>query len=77
MFYLDCYSGSYDKHCRENNTNEATDLTWWSQNCTKIGEICIRTGFEPHNGTHCMDNGIPVNWYTNVTRILASEEFFK
>lgn len=71
-----CYSGSYDKECRRNNTGVAEDKTWWLRKCMEIGEICIRTKFAPHNGTHCLDGTEPVNWYTNVTRILAAEEYF-
>ncbi|KAJ2952014.1 hypothetical protein O0L34_g4274 [Tuta absoluta] len=73
-----CYSGSYDSACRVNNTGQASDLTYFRRNCTTIGEICTITGFQPYNGTHCWveGNSTVIPWYKNVTRVLASEEYY-
>ncbi|XP_049870093.1 sodium- and chloride-dependent glycine transporter 1-like isoform X1 [Pectinophora gossypiella] len=71
-----CYSGSYDKGCRENNTGAMTDRTFFRRTCVSIGEICTITNFQPLNGTHCLNNTEPIVWYTGVTRTLASEEYY-
>ncbi|XP_075971849.1 sodium- and chloride-dependent glycine transporter 1-like [Anticarsia gemmatalis] len=71
-----CYSGEYDRLCRENNTGAVTDLTYYLRRCVAIGDICIDTGFEPYNGLYCLNGTETVPWYTNVTRTLASEEYY-
>ncbi|KAG7308273.1 hypothetical protein JYU34_006958 [Plutella xylostella] len=71
-----CYSGSYDKDCRVNNTGSSSDLTFYLKTCMSVGDICVMSGREPLNGTHCDLDGEPVNWYSNITRVLASEEYY-
>nr|XP_026484287.1 sodium- and chloride-dependent glycine transporter 1-like [Vanessa tameamea] len=71
-----CYSGSYDKECRMNNTGESSDLTYYLRKCMSIDEICRMTGFEPYDGKYCWNGNETVPWYTNVTRRLASEEYY-
>ncbi|XP_045446709.1 sodium- and chloride-dependent glycine transporter 1-like [Melitaea cinxia] len=73
---INCFSGSYDQKCRENNTGDATDLTFYMRHCMSIGNICEITGYQPYDGNYCWDGNETVPWYTNVTRILASEEYF-
>ncbi|XP_026737204.1 creatine transporter-like [Trichoplusia ni] len=72
-----CYSGEYDKACRENNTGAASDLTYYMRQCMSIGQICMDTGFLPYDGNYCMNVTETVPWYSNATRILASEEYYK
>ncbi|KAF9409986.1 hypothetical protein HW555_010805 [Spodoptera exigua] len=71
-----CYSGKYDNHCRENNTGAASDLTYYLRKCISIGDICELTGFQPYDGTQCLNGTEPIPWYTNANRILASEEYY-
>ncbi|CAH0605739.1 unnamed protein product [Chrysodeixis includens] len=71
-----CYSGEYDRTCRENNTGAATDLTYYLRQCMSIGQICTDTGFLPYDGNFCMNVTETVPWYSNATRILASEEYY-
>ncbi|XP_022130715.2 sodium- and chloride-dependent glycine transporter 2 [Pieris rapae] len=71
-----CYSGEYDSRCRENNTGSAADLTYYMRKCMSIEDICIMTGYKPYNDKYCMDGSETVPWYTNATRILASEEYY-
>ncbi|KAL0832993.1 hypothetical protein ABMA28_001116 [Loxostege sticticalis] len=73
---LNCYSGAYDKACREQNFTGIETLTYFRRNCTAIGEICLGNGFQPLNATHCLDGTDVIPWYTNVTRTLASEQYF-
>lgn len=77
IFLKDCFSGSYDLKCRENNTGDATDLTFYMKHCMSIGNICEMTGYQPYDGKYCWDGTETVPWYTNATRTLASEEYFK
>ncbi|XP_013184652.2 sodium- and chloride-dependent glycine transporter 1 isoform X1 [Amyelois transitella] len=71
-----CYSGTYDKDCRSRNYTGVETQTFFMRQCVSIGEICTITGFQPGNETHCLDGGQPILWYTNVTRVLASEEYY-
>ncbi|XP_073943260.1 sodium- and chloride-dependent glycine transporter 1-like [Choristoneura fumiferana] len=75
---LACYSGSYDQACRllGNNSGLATDLTYFERDCVAIGDVCIRSGFQPYDGRHCLDGDDLVPWYSNITRILAAEEYY-
>lgn len=75
--FLVCYSGEYDKACRVNNTGNWTDQTYYLRQCMTIGEICTTTGFEPFDGQFCWDGTQTIPWYTNVTRTLAAEEYYK
>lgn len=72
-----CYSGVYDQDCRINNTGESTDLTFYLKKCQSIGDICTMTGFKPYDGKYCLDGSEQIPWYTNVTRTLAAEEYYK
>lgn len=45
--------------------------------CMSIGEICERSGFEPLDDKYCLDGNDQVPWYSNITRVLASEEYYK
>ncbi|XP_028044072.1 sodium- and chloride-dependent glycine transporter 1-like [Bombyx mandarina] len=71
-----CYSGEYDRVCRENNTGNYTDLTFFMRQCMSIGEICERSGFGPLDDKYCLDGIDQVPWYSNITRVLASEEYY-
>ncbi|KAG6453582.1 sodium- and chloride-dependent glycine transporter 1 [Manduca sexta] len=71
-----CYSGEYDQRCRENNTGAATDLTFYLRQCMSIGDICELTGFQRFDGKSCWNGTETIPWYTNVTRVLASQEYY-
>ncbi|XP_045494070.1 sodium- and chloride-dependent glycine transporter 1-like [Colias croceus] len=71
-----CYSGKYDSECRENNTGLASDLTYYLRDCMSIGDICTLSGFKPYDGKQCLDGNETIPWYTNVTRIIAAEEYY-
>ncbi|GBP75098.1 Sodium- and chloride-dependent glycine transporter 1 [Eumeta japonica] len=71
-----CYSGKYDNVCRENNTGTLDDMRYYRRSCWTVADICIDTGFLPHTSDTCLNGSEPVNWYVNVTRILASEEYY-
>ncbi|KAM3967329.1 LOW QUALITY PROTEIN: sodium- and chloride-dependent glycine transporter 1 [Aphomia sociella] len=71
-----CYSGFYDKECRSMNYTGYETRTYYLGDCISIGEICKLTGFQPHNDTHCLNGTVQIPWYTNVTRILAAEEYY-
>ncbi|CAB3239469.1 unnamed protein product [Arctia plantaginis] len=73
---INCFSGEYDRLCRENNTGDSTDLTYYQQHCVSIGTICIETGFQPYDGKNCLNGSEVIPWFKNVTRILAAEEYF-
>ncbi|CAH0725352.1 unnamed protein product, partial [Brenthis ino] len=71
-----CYSGAYDKECRINNTGDASDLTYYLRRCMSIGDICQSVGLEPYDGKSCLNGTETVSWYSNVNRILATQEYF-
>ncbi|KAG7308272.1 hypothetical protein JYU34_006957 [Plutella xylostella] len=71
-----CYSGSYDKKCRESNTGSSADLTYYLRKCMTIAEICTLQGLAPADGKHCLNGTNRVPWYSNITRVLASEEYY-
>ncbi|KAJ8727719.1 hypothetical protein PYW07_001838 [Mythimna separata] len=71
-----CYSGDYDRVCRENNTGAATDQTYFLRRCMEIGQICTGIGFEPYDGSFCLDGDVKIPWYRNVTRVIAAEEYY-
>ncbi|CAK1546241.1 unnamed protein product [Leptosia nina] len=71
-----CYSGEYDAGCRENNTGLATDLTYYMRKCMSIADVCTMTGLQPYDGKYCFDGETTVPWYSNATRILASEQYY-
>ncbi|XP_063824362.1 sodium- and chloride-dependent glycine transporter 1-like [Ostrinia nubilalis] len=73
---LYCYSGAYDRDCRAQNLTGYHVETYYRGNCTAIGQICLQTGSQPFNATHCLEGNVEIPWYTNVTRILASEQYF-
>ncbi|XP_061710897.1 sodium- and chloride-dependent glycine transporter 1-like [Cydia pomonella] len=75
---LACYSGSYDTECkiRGNNSGLATDLTYFERDCISIGDICERTGYQPYDGFSCLNGTEAIPWYSNITRVLASEEYY-
>ncbi|CAH0407507.1 unnamed protein product [Chilo suppressalis] len=74
---LHCYSGEYDRNCRSQNFTGSETKTYYLKSCISIGTICEMTGFQSLNETHCADGpDRVVTWYTNVTRILASEEYY-
>lgn len=73
-----CYSGFYDNKCRTNNTGSSSDLTFYMKKCMSIADICTLSGMTPNNNVTCKSpDGKTVPWYKNVTRVLASEEYFK
>ncbi|XP_050667309.1 sodium- and chloride-dependent glycine transporter 1-like [Leptidea sinapis] len=73
---IHCYSTGYDLACRENNTGAFTDLTYYMKNCMTVGDVCKSIGLEPFDGTYCSDGDSLVPWRTNITRVLASEEYY-
>lgn len=73
---INCYSGEYDRNCRVDNNGTSADLTYYLQDCISIGQICIDTGFQPNDGSTCLNGTEPVPWYINVNRTLAAEEYY-
>ncbi|CAG9794967.1 unnamed protein product [Diatraea saccharalis] len=71
-----CYSGEYDRNCRSQNFTGSETKTYYLQDCISIGEICTMSGFQPLNETHCVNGTVPVEWYTGITRVLASQEYY-
>ncbi|XP_053603370.1 sodium- and chloride-dependent glycine transporter 1-like [Plodia interpunctella] len=71
-----CYSGIYDQDCRSRNFTGVETQTYFMRDCFSIGEICTITGFQPYNESSCLNGTEIIPWYTNVTRIMASEEYY-
>ncbi|KAL4706921.1 hypothetical protein ACJJTC_012380 [Scirpophaga incertulas] len=71
-----CYSGDYDLNCREDGGIGNDTMTWYLGKCISIGQICTDMGYQPYNESHCNDGTTEFPWYTNVTRILASQEYY-
>lgn len=42
-----------------------------------IGDICVLSGFQPNDGLTCLNGTEAIPWYSNVTRVLAAEEYYK
>lgn len=75
--FSDCYSGQYDTSCRLNNNNTVDDLTYFHRNCVSIKSICLEKELDAFNATHCINGTTPELWYKGISRILASEEYYK
>ncbi|XP_052753527.1 sodium- and chloride-dependent glycine transporter 1-like [Galleria mellonella] len=72
-----CYSGSYDKNCRSKNFTGSETQTYYLRTCMSIADICKSTGFQPYDDKFCLNStNDRIPWYTNATRILASEEYY-
>lgn len=57
--------------------NTPDDETYYRGNCTRIGDICVENNLLPLNGTHCLNGTVGQPWHIGITRVLASEEYYK
>lgn len=80
---LECYSGLEEQACQENNIADSNDQIYWQRICQTIQTVCqtesdgnILIGV---NASYCLnpitEEYIPIRHV--ISRILASEEYFK
>lgn len=77
-----CYLATQDKACRADNTNGPSDMIFYNRECRTVDYICstetngLMTGLNVSFCSQLVDNAaVPINQV--ITRILASEEYFK
>lgn len=79
---LACYLATQDQACRKDNTNAPTDQIFYNRDCRTVDSICsdetngMMAGMNVSFCTQLADGvAVPINQV--ITRILASEEYFK
>ncbi|XP_077288856.1 sodium- and chloride-dependent glycine transporter 1-like [Arctopsyche grandis] len=78
---MNCYSGSYENDCKENNPGTHMDQVYYNKTCTTVEDICEKfLHLKPILGDNqqCMDEdtGNTILWRKTLKRVLASEEYY-
>lgn len=82
IIFSACYLATQDHDCRADNTNAPSDMIFYNRECRTVDYICSSetngqmVGLNVSFCSQLADNAaVPINQV--ITRILASEEYFK